>query len=85
TNRTRHGYNRRIRSLRGYESGHPEVGEKLVCLRNDKQKGLQNGGIFRVTQWKEPKSGFLKFDVAPEDGMGKGRIAVSVLPAFFEG
>jgi exodeoxyribonuclease-5 len=85
TNRTRHGYNRRIRSLRGYTAEHPEVGEKLVCLRNDRQKGLQNGGIFRVTQWKEPKSGFLKFDVAPEDGMGKGRIAVSVLPAFFEG
>lgn len=85
TNRTRHGYNRRIRALRGYTAEHPEVGEKLVCLRNDKQKGLQNGGIFRVTQWKEPKSGFLKFDVAPEDGMGKGRIPVSVLPAFFEG
>lgn len=84
-NRTRHNYNKRIRELRGYTSPHPEVGEKLVCLRNDKTKGLQNGGIFRVTRRKEAKSGYLKYDVEPDEANGKGRIHVSVLPAFFEG
>jgi ATP-dependent exoDNAse (exonuclease V) alpha subunit len=84
-NRTRHLYNKRIRELRGYSHEHPEVGEKLVCLRNDKQKGLQNGGIFRVTQVKTPKSGMLKFDVAPDEVGGRARVAVSILPNFFEG
>lgn len=84
-NKTRHNYNKRIRELRGYTSAHPEVGEKLVCLRNDKTKGLQNGGIFRVTRRKEPKSGYLKYDVAPDEGAEKARIHVSVLPNFFEG
>jgi exodeoxyribonuclease-5 len=84
-NKTRQLYNARIRELRGYTSPTPEVGEKLVCLRNDKTKGLQNGGIFRVTRVKDPKSGFLKFDLAPEDTFERRRIAASVWPAFFEG
>ncbi|KPL51164.1 ATP-dependent DNA helicase [Prosthecomicrobium hirschii] len=84
-NRTRHGYNKRIRELRGYTSPHPEVGEKLVCLRNDKSKGLQNGGIFRVNRRKEPKGGYLKYDVAPDEAGTRARIHVSVLPDFFEG
>lgn len=84
-NRTRHGYNKRIRELRGYGSLHPEVGEKLVCLRNDKTKGLQNGGIFRVTRRKDPKGGYLKYDVTPDEAGSKARIHVSVLPNFFEG
>lgn len=83
-NRTRKLYNGRIRELRGFTHAYPEVGEKLVCLRNDKSKSLQNGGIFRVTKVKPPKGGMLKMDVAPEDIIDRSRIAVSVLPAFFE-
>ena len=84
-NKTRRLYNGRIRELRGYTSPTPEVGEKLVCLRNDKTKGLQNGGLFRVTRVKDPKGGFLKYDLAPEDTFERRRIAASVWPAFFEG
>ena len=84
-NKTRRAYNSRIRQLRGYTNPTPEVGEKLVCLRNDKARGLQNGGIFRVTRVKDPKSGFLKFDVTPDEVLEKSRIHISVLPAFFEG
>lgn len=83
-NRTRKLYNGRIRQLRGFTASYPEVGEKLVCLRNDKAKSLQNGGIFKVTRVKEPKGGMLKMDVAPEDVIDRARIAVTVLPAFFE-
>ncbi|MBV5263044.1 ATP-dependent DNA helicase [Pinisolibacter aquiterrae] len=84
-NKTRHLYNKRIRELRGYGSPTPEVGEKLVGLRNDKTKGIQNGGLYRVTRVKDPKGAFLKFDLAPEDASERRRIAASVLPAFFEG
>ncbi|MER2606315.1 MAG: AAA family ATPase [Siculibacillus sp.] len=84
-NKTRHLYNKRIRELRGHTFPTPEVGEKLVCLRNDKTKGIQNGGLYRVTRVKDPKGAFLKFDLAPEEVGERRRIAASVLPAFFEG
>ena len=39
-NRTRRLYNTRIRELNGFRDPMPAAGEKLVCLRNDKTKGL---------------------------------------------
>ena len=84
-NKTRPLYNKRIRELKGHASPTPEVGEKLVGLRNDKSKGIQNGGLYRVTRVKDPRGGLLKFDLAPEDSGERRRIAASVLPAFFEG
>lgn len=84
-NKTRHLYNSRIRELKGHSTPTPEVGEKLVGLRNDKTKGIQNGGLYRVTRVKDPKGAFLKFDLSPEDTGERRRIAASVLPAFFEG
>ena len=38
-NKTRRAYNRRLRELLGFKEALPEVGEKLVCLRNDKDQG----------------------------------------------
>lgn len=48
TNKTRHKYNNRIRQLRGYEGKYPNPGEKLVCLRNNNELGLINGGVYKV-------------------------------------
>ena len=47
-NRTRRLYNARIRELIGFRDPMPAAGEKLVCLRNDKTKGLLNGGTWTV-------------------------------------
>ena len=47
-NRTRRLYNRRIRELLGIEGPLPVAGDRLVCLRNDRAKGLINGGLWRV-------------------------------------
>lgn len=47
-NKTRHAYNARMRSLFGYSGTIPEVGERLVCLRNDNEAGLLNGAIWFV-------------------------------------
>jgi exodeoxyribonuclease-5 len=84
-NKTRRLYNGRIRELRGYGSPTPEVGEKLVCLRNDKTKGIQNGGLFRVSRVKDPKGGLLRLELAPEDANERRRVSAAILPAFFEG
>ena len=44
-NVTRQGYNRRIRQLLGCNDPFPVAGDKLVCLKNNRNKGLLNGGI----------------------------------------
>lgn len=58
-NDTRRGLNQRIRSFRGFTDQMPMVGEKLVCLKNNHDRGLLNGGLHEVTdvydeaQWPE--------------------------------
>lgn len=53
-NSTRRTLNQRIRKLRGFDLPNiPMLGEKLICLRNNRKKGLLNGGMWTVV--KEPK------------------------------
>lgn len=47
-NKTRHASNRRMRSLRSITEDYPVPGDKLVCLRNNHDKGLLNGAIWHV-------------------------------------
>ncbi|MBL4619661.1 MAG: ATP-dependent RecD-like DNA helicase [Marinicaulis sp.] len=80
-NRTRKRYNDRLRELHGYSDLTPEAGEKLVCLRNNKKKGLLNGSIWTVDRRMSPRGGRVRFSVRPEEG-GKA-VNVSVPRAFF--
>ena len=43
-NVTRRAYNMRLRERRGFADALPMRGDKLVCLRNNRRKGLFNGG-----------------------------------------
>ncbi|MEO1251241.1 MAG: AAA family ATPase [Pseudomonadota bacterium] len=80
-NRTRKRYNDRLRELHGFTDPTPEAGEKLVCLRNNKKKGLLNGGVWTVSRRASPRGQRVRFSVVPEEG---GRPAtVSVPRAFF--
>lgn len=47
-NETRKNYNRRIRELQQRAGALPEVGDKLVCLRNNHEAGLLNGSLWDV-------------------------------------
>ena len=53
-NRTRVAYNRRIRALKGLsgkaEPWHPAVGDRLICLKNKRDKHLFNGAMFEAQQ-----------------------------------
>jgi exodeoxyribonuclease-5 len=84
-NKTRRAYNKRLRELFGYKGAVPEVGEKLVCLRNDKTKGLLNGAVFRVQKASGLRRARLRMMLAAEETLGGKAIRVGVLPAFFEG
>lgn len=47
-NRTRHKFNVQHRRLLGARSHWPAPGDKLVCLRNDRELGLFNGSMWCV-------------------------------------
>ncbi|MBV1703360.1 MAG: AAA family ATPase [Hyphomicrobiales bacterium] len=84
-NKTRRALNARIRSLKGFTKPTPEAGDKLVCLRNDRKKGLLNGGLWRVEEVRAPRGQFLQFTLKPEEETGRKAARVRVLSQFFEG
>jgi exodeoxyribonuclease V len=56
-----------------------------VCLRNDKTKGLLNGGTWLIQALRGFRNDLLRMDVIPEDESRRKPVDVSVLKAFFEG
>lgn len=83
-NETRRKFNARIRELNGHKSAMPVLEEKLVCLRNNRQKGLLNGSTWTV-KLAAPRNGdLIQLRVAPDDGNGPS-VKVGVLCAMFEG
>lgn len=65
-NRTRIAFNRRIRELLKRDGPLPQRGDKLVCLRNDREKRLLNGGLWTVDKAKHG-AGCVRMDVLSDD------------------
>ena len=84
-NATRRAYNGRMRERRGFAELLPLAGDKLVCLRNNRKKGLFNGGLWQVKERRNRKSGTLAMRLAPDEDMGGRPIKVSVRPECFTG
>ncbi|HKI15521.1 MAG TPA: FYDLN acid domain-containing protein [Roseiarcus sp.] len=84
-NRTRRAYNQRMRDLNGFKEPLPVAGDRLVCLRNDRTKGLINGGLWRVETLGGVAKDFVKMTLRPEDEGARSSVKVAVLKAFFEG
>lgn len=87
-NKTRRLYNNRLRELAGHTDPMPAVGEKLVCLRNDRTKGLLNGSTWTVhAQRSSPRTDTVRLDVVPEDDPALRRrpVDIKVLKAVMSG
>ena len=84
-NRTRRSYNKRMRELFGRDDVFPGPGDKLVCLRNDKTKGLLNGGIWFVKTLAKTRKKKLALNVVPEEDLARKPLRIGVLPEFFQG
>ena len=84
-NRTRRSYNKRMRELFGHADVFPAPGDRLVCLRNDKTKGLLNGGIWLVKTIAPTRKKKLALNVVPEDDPARKPLRIGVLPEFFQG
>lgn len=66
-NRTRRDYNDRIRELKGLPRHQPVVDDKVICLRNNRQKRLLNGQIWRIVEIKPEGRGVVEMLLSPED------------------
>ena len=90
-NVTRRAYNARMREHRGFEDIMPAAGDKLVCLRNNRKKGLFNGSLWTVKERTGRKrsskvpTGIMSMRLLPDDDSGMRGIKVSVRPECFTG
>ena len=86
-NNTRRAYNMRVRQKLNIEDPLPVAGDKLVCLRNNRKKGLFNGGLWRVKSRTQPrtKSKILTMRLSPDEDFGHKVTKVSVRHDCFEG
>lgn len=69
-NATRRTVNAKVRKLQGRDPARPEIGDRLVCLRNDKNRALLNGGLWLVDEIEAGEEGFFKLKVASCDVRG---------------
>ncbi len=67
-NKSRHMYNNRLRQLLGITEALPVVTDRLVCLRNNHDKGLLNGAIWHVDDVGETGEDLVYMTITPEDG-----------------
>ncbi|WP_424982008.1 ATP-dependent DNA helicase [Maritalea sp. S77] len=86
TNATRLTYNDRVRELKHLPAQIPVVGDKLICLRNNHQKKLLNGQLWRIEEMVEKKKGIIKMELSPDDaGDRRTRAKIKTHEKFFEG
>ena len=71
-NATRRAYNMRMRERRGFPGALPAAGDKLVCLRNNKRKGLFNGALWSVKEKPSTRRDIFKMRLQPDDGSPQG-------------
>jgi ATP-dependent exoDNAse (exonuclease V) alpha subunit len=84
-NATRRAYNARLRERRGFAEALPMTGDKLVCLRNNRRKGLFNGGLWVVKEKPKARRQIIRMHLDPDENLGTRMVKVSVRPECFTG
>lgn len=69
-NKTRNKANRLLREQLGFYQRYPQAGERVICLRNNHEKGLLNGSQFDVVDGAESSAydDYLRMTLRGEDG-----------------
>lgn len=84
-NKSRRLYNGRIRKLLGRD-GRFVVGERVVTLKNHKEKGLLNGGLWDVEEIIKQDSNISKLHIKPIDvGMSQTHAQIVTHHAWLDG
>ncbi|MFL6797668.1 MAG: ATP-dependent RecD-like DNA helicase [Xanthobacteraceae bacterium] len=84
-NATRRAYNGRLRQRRGFDGILPSAGDKLVCLRNNRRKGLFNGALWVVKEKVKSRRQLLRLQLRPDEELGGRTVKVTVRPECFTG
>ena len=84
-NATRRAYNARLRERRGFTEAPPQADDKLVCLRNNRRKGLFNGGLWVVKEKPKIRRAIIGMRLRPDEEVGARAVKVSVRPECFTG
>lgn len=74
THETRHRINALYRSLKGYTSQYPEVGERLICKHNENKLNFLNGEQYVVTSINELQDE-LRIELNDDEGNYRGIIS----------
>lgn len=86
-NRTRIAYNRRIRQIKELvgeaEAWHPAPGDRLICLKNKRDKGIFNGGMWMARKVGD-KFGCLSIEATSLDEE-RDPLTLEVAEEFFVG
>ncbi len=76
-NNTRRAYNTRLRERLGRQESLPVASDKLVCLRNNRKKGLFNGGLWTVKERAAGRSGsVLTMRIAPDTDVSGAALGI---------
>jgi hypothetical protein len=67
THRKRQHLNKRMRELLGHSGELPNPGEKIVCLKNNREKGLLNGTLWTVKR-ATPDGAFIELEIENDLG-----------------
>lgn len=85
-NKTRLMANDRIRELKGYSPTEPVVGDRLVCLKNNRKMGLLNGSLWDISQIKKRYKETTQMVVKPIDaGMSVNPVPIYIHDHYFRG
>jgi exodeoxyribonuclease-5 len=89
-NKTRSSYNIRMREILGFENPMPQVDDQLVCLKNDRNKGIFNGGLWKVVELLKRRRGHLndhcvRMHVTSLDFESTTPVEIRVREEFFRG
>lgn len=67
-NKTRFSYNKRLREIFERKTMYPEIGDRLVCLRNNGELGLSNGCLYEVNSVLSVDDEMVLMNISPEEG-----------------
>lgn len=84
-NKTRRQYNDRIRQLKDMDPSGPQAGDRLVCLRNNKDKKLLNGGLWDVQSIEAKNKDTVEMLAVSEDHIEGKPTEIKVRNEFFNG
>lgn len=84
-NKTRRRINRNARKFMGWENPIPEIGDKVICLRNNANDGLLNGSMWKVESVKPAEVDSMMHGLAVRNDDNGTLVKVNAHSAFFEG